>query len=786
VTVERIGNTPRTQALRQIDDLCDRFAAAWKAGAPLAIEDLLARVDRESQPMLLEELLTLDIAYRRRNGLPVGVAEYQARFAEAGPVLQRLFAADLPQTEVRPAESSTEFDVTSAARFVNLHFFKAGGLGELYRAQDQTLSRDVALKFIRPTHRNNDDHLERFQIEAKVTGRLDHPGVVPVYGLGETCDGRRFYAMRFVDGCELQDEIELYHRTGCRRIDLHRLVGHLIAVCQTVAYAHSRGVIHRDIKPANIKIGKFGETILLDWGLAQSIERDDAARAKGWPSLVQEDLKAKANSDGGAGTIGFMSPEQIADPPAEPAAATDIYSLGATLYCLLTNGPAIYGPNNSATRERIRRGDFPPPSAQEQNVPPALEAICLKAMAVAARDRYPLALDMADDLRAWLADETVSVYREPLSERAVRWVRRHRAGAVSVAAVAVTLIIGLFWLAAYSNERAMIEQAARRRAEAAELDGMRVAARLAAGAVASDVNLRWQILESAAEDPRLVVLMTALAGKAKDSPEQTALQNWLHETRRRSPVEVKSMTVIDATGKQLARVPLDTKTLFNNYARRDYFHGQGLSADVDEATRTPHRLLHRSAAFKSTADAKLTVAFSVPIWKSADRRSDPIGILSMTVMAGNYAALLTGMNTGQVAALIDLRHDAVGDGEGNKALAQSGLVLHHPDLWEVVLERSSRNEAAVFRVDDSILRILQSGSAAQLERHKLLQDVAATGKEPSPLTQNIIVDYRDPLHPQSPPVRAAFESVIVRNRGVDSCDVGWVVIVHERESRRAE
>ncbi len=786
MTVERVGNTMHSQALRQIDALCDRFATAWKAGAPLAIEDLLAEVDAETRLALLEELLTLDVAYRRRNGLPVAVAEYQARFAEAEPVLQRLFAANLAQTDVRPAETAAGFDVTSAARFVNLHFFKAGGLGELYRAQDQTLARDVALKFIRPTLSNNLDYLERFQIEAKVTGRLDHPGVVPVYGLGETCDGRRFYAMRFVDGCELQDEIELYHRTGCRRIDLYRLVGHLIAVCQTVAYAHSRGVIHRDIKPANIKIGKFGETILLDWGLAQSIERDDAARARGWPSLVQEELKAKANSDGGAGTIGFMSPEQTGDPPAEPAAATDIYSLGATLYYLLTNSPAIYGPNNSATRERIRRGDFPPPSAQEPNVPRALEAICLKAMATAAKDRYPRALDLADDLRAWLADESVSVYREPLSERAVRWVRRHRAGAVSLAAVAATLLIGSLWLASYSNERATVEQKARLRAEAAELDGMRVAARLAAGAVASDVNLRWQILESAAEDPRLAEYMAALGSKAKDSPEQAALQTWLEEARKRSPVEVKSMTVMDATGKQLARVPLDPKTLFNNYARRDYFHGQGLTANVDEATLTPHRLLHRSAAFKSTADAKLTVAFSVPIWKSADRRSDPIGILSMTVMAGNYAALLTGMNTGQVAALIDLHPDAVGDGEGNKASAQNGLVLHHPDLWDVVLERASRNEAAVFRVDKPIVEALQSGSAAQLERHKLLQDEAAHGKTIPPPMNNILGDYRDPLHPQSPPVRAAYEPVIVRNRGVDSCDVGWVVIVHERESRRAE
>src|SRR5262249_49436159 len=147
-------------------------------------------------------------------------------------------------------------------------------------AVDQELHREVALKEIQDRYADIPDFRTRFLREAEITGGLEHPGIVPVYGLGQYADGRPYYAMRFIKGETLQSAVERFHKStfstpGEALLELRSLLGRFIHVCNAVAYAHSRGVLHRDIKPQNIMLGPYGETLLVDWGLAKPTDRAD-------------------------------------------------------------------------------------------------------------------------------------------------------------------------------------------------------------------------------------------------------------------------------------------------------------------------------------------------------------------------------------------------------------------------------------------------------------------------------------------------------------------------------
>jgi serine/threonine protein kinase len=183
-----------------------------------------------------------------------------------------------------PASAS---EGVNGVRFSFLRPHAQGGLGQVSVALDRELNREVALKEIRPEHADNLESRARFLLEAEVTGRLEHPGVVPVYGLGCNAEGRPFYAMRLVKGQSLKEAIEGLHGTGAETANsrdskqwnpaLRSLLNRFVAVCNAVAYAHDRGVIHRDLKPANILLGPYGETLVVDWGLAKVVGRDESA-----------------------------------------------------------------------------------------------------------------------------------------------------------------------------------------------------------------------------------------------------------------------------------------------------------------------------------------------------------------------------------------------------------------------------------------------------------------------------------------------------------------------------
>jgi len=343
---------------------------------------------------------------------------------------------------------------SAGSRFRIVRFHKEGGLGQVWVAADEELHRDVALKDIKARHADVEEFRSRFVTEAEITGGLEHPGVVPVYGLGQYEDGRPFYVMRFIRGDSLGDALERFHAPQATRADpteraleLRQLLGRFIDVCNAIEYAHSRGVLHRDLKPGNIMLGEYGETLVVDWGLAKAgnhlaadgLPKEQAIR----PTIVEGSVPTQMGS--AIGTPQYMSPEQAAGRLDEMGPATDVYSLGATLYCVLTGRPPFGGPSVSAILDNVQAGRFRRPRESHPGLPRALDAICLKAMALEPADRYDSPRQLAEEVERWLADEPVTALKETPLERLSRWARRNRtwvrAGAAALILVTAVSVI---------------------------------------------------------------------------------------------------------------------------------------------------------------------------------------------------------------------------------------------------------------------------------------------------------------------------------------------------------
>jgi tRNA A-37 threonylcarbamoyl transferase component Bud32 len=394
-------------------------------------------------------------------------------------------------TESAPVadEPSDPNGLPVAGRYRAVRPYARGGLGEVLLAEDGELNRTVALKRIRERRADDPESRRRFLREAEVTARLQHPGIVPVYGLTHDEHGRPCYAMRLIEGESLQDAIQRLHGDqGARSPDSHslefrQLLRRFIDICNAVAYAHSRGVLHRDLKPANVMLGRYGETLLVDWGLAKPFERSDEHRAGGEETLAPESGNDGSATELGqaAGTPAYMSPEQAEGDWDAVGPAADVFGLGAILYSMLTGRPPYPGRTPIAL-DKAKRWDFPPP----RPAPAALAAICLKAMAKDSEARYPNAQALAADVERWLADEPVSVYREAWRERAWRWVRRHRTSVAVAAAVLVVLTATAVGAAIISDRhRGEMDQ---ERAEAEEYFRLAVDTNIAVGTLAEELK----------------------------------------------------------------------------------------------------------------------------------------------------------------------------------------------------------------------------------------------------------------------------------------------------------
>jgi eukaryotic-like serine/threonine-protein kinase len=269
--------------------------------------------------------------------------------------------------------------------------------------------------------------------------------------------------MRFIKGGSLKEAIDHFHSLrslqspsplvgegqgggtgGSRDLEQRKLLRRFLDVCNAIDYAHSRGVIHRDLKPANIILGKHGETLVVDWRLAKMVGRADPS--VGEQTIAPSSSGSSETLPGSAlGTPAYMSPEQAGGDLDRLGPRSDVYSLGATLYCLLTGKPPFDGDDIGEILRKVQAGDVRAPREIDPSLDKALEAVCLKAMATKAADRYASCRALADDVERWAADEPVTAYREPLSRRARRWAKRNR---TIVATAAVALVAGVVGLSA--------------------------------------------------------------------------------------------------------------------------------------------------------------------------------------------------------------------------------------------------------------------------------------------------------------------------------------------------
>ena len=352
--------------------------------------------------------------------------------------------ADPDATHV-PSGSGVEVELPAgASRYRVLKPHAEGGLGKVSVAEDLELHRSVALKEIKGRFADDPAARGRFLLEAEVTGGLEHPGIVPVYGLGRDEGGRPYYAMRFVRGDTLKDAADAFHAggRGFDSVAFRKLLGRFVDVCQAVAYAHSRGVLHRDLKPGNVMLGKYGETLVVDWGLAKVAGK--AEIESGEPTLHLSSGSGSVETQAGqaVGTPAYMPPEQAAGRLEEVGPWSDVYSLGATLYYLLCGRPPVQGNDLASLLKQVESGDVAPPRSVREDVPKPLAAVCVKALSRRPGGRYAGCGELAEECERWLADEPVAAARDPWAVRARRWARKHPAVVASTAAVLLVTVLG--------------------------------------------------------------------------------------------------------------------------------------------------------------------------------------------------------------------------------------------------------------------------------------------------------------------------------------------------------
>jgi len=448
-----------------------------------------------------------------------------------------------------------------------------GGMGAIFKVRDEEMRRTLAMKVVLnpgsskdPTVADDldDARIIRFLEEAQVSGQLEHPGIVPVHELGLDEEGHLFFTMRLVKGRTLEDIFELAQKES-EGWNLTRALGVIQKVCEAMAYAHEKHVMHRDLKPANIMVGRFGETYVMDWGLAKLLDREETdedrreiARFTQASLLTSERSDESGESmaspfatlDGSVvGTPSYMAPEQAMGKTDEIGPSCDIFSAGAMLYHLLT-GEMPYVKKGakippSTVLQWVIDGSPKPIAELAPNAPGELVAICEKAMARDASARYGTMLELADEIRAFLEGRVVQAYETGAVAEFRKWIGRNRGFAAAASIAAITIVGALVWNGwsqAQANERlsklntsldeaGQVAERARERAEASETEAL--ASAEAARTSAAEAEWQGYAANIAAANASLDLAAATDARRRLDaSPEEHRGWEWEHLSLR--------------------------------------------------------------------------------------------------------------------------------------------------------------------------------------------------------------------------------------------------------------
>jgi len=574
-----------------------------------------------------------------------------------------------------------------------------GGMGVVFKAVQKKLNRIVAIKMLRSGSLATNAEVKRFLLEAQAAGRLRHPNIVPVHEAGEH-NGLVFYSMDWIQGRSLAEIL------GSTPLPPARAAKYALAISDAVHHAHTQGILHRDLKPGNVLVDDRDQPHITDFGLAKETSGDNDITGSG---LV-------------LGTPSYMSPEQAACRRELVRATSDVYSLGAVLYDMVTGRPPFRADSPAETMRQVLEQEPAPPRLLNAKVPRDLETICLKCLAKDPARRYASAQLLADDLGRFLRGEAILARRPGWLERSYLWARRYPARAGLVAALsAMFLLLGVIALLTNREARESVKAAPFiAKGFARDFEGIgAVVARFAA-----DQELRSMIATNPTPAPRDQTnrltnpFVARLAGLLDSEPGTHQFENWL---------------LLTTNGTVLANLTADSNALplTNSLAFRDYFQG---------ATRlltNRAAAYHISKVYRSESDFRHKVGISAPIRSAQD---DLVGVIVRMVWPDDQGGIQTSRSKTVLLGELDPNQNPLKPGP---TPLTRYVVFAHPAL-----------------LPNQVFPIPDTGPL----RHTLDQFFArGAGRE--------FADYTDPVGAKAPRYRGGWVAYMARVPGTNLVEV---------------